>query len=113
MTLSKNVSSQNANLIIQVNEKLITKPLYCSLTFDSTNGQRFNVWYMLGELMLDTLIWNKINKDSTKSFWLHFYGIDKYNTTPYFAELTARHLRKSFLILNVYDFSEKKYKRWY
>lgn len=113
MTTPIYVFSQNANLTIQVNEKLITKPLYCSLTLDSINSEKFNIWYMPGELILNTLIWDKINKDSTKSFWFHFYGTDKYKTTSYVAELTAIQLKKSYLILNVYDFSDQKYKRRY
>jgi hypothetical protein len=66
-----------------------------------------------GELLLDSTIWNKIGEDTTKPFWFHFYGSDKYKTIPYFVELTARKLKQSYLILNVYDFSVEKYKRWY
>jgi len=113
IALSYKATCQNANLVIQINEKLIKGPLYCSITFDSINGQRSNVLYLPGELLLDSTIWNKIDKDSTKSFWFHFYGTENLKTTPYFVKLTRRHLKMSYLILNVYDFSDKKYKKMY
>lgn len=112
LALAKNADAQPVNLTIVVNEKLIRVPLICIVTFGSLKRERFFVNYVPGELLLDTIIWNKINNDSVKSICLSFYNVDK-KPVEYSAELTVAQLKKEYLILNVYDFSEKKYKRWY
>ena len=114
---SKTTLCQNVNLIIQINEKLITTPLNTFLTFDSLNSKHFDITYVPGDLSIDTILWKKINIDSTKHFWLHFYyttfSKGKQNNAHFFIELTPAKLKNRYSILNIYDFRDKKYKHWY
>ncbi len=107
------IQAQNSNITIQINEKLVTHPLYCSIRFDSMAGPVYNVFYLPGELLLDSVVWNKINSDTTKPIWFHFSNPFDLKSAGYVTALTRKDLKRDYLILSVFDFSNKKYKRWY
>ena len=111
--------SQNVNLIIQVNEKLIVSGLTnVYFTFDSIdNSQRFGVNYVPGDLILSTELLNRINSDTSSKLFLHFdynsYAKQNRITANFYAELSRQILAEPYLILNIYDFRDKRYRHWY
>lgn len=113
VSISVKPKAQSSNITIQIDEKLVTQPLYCSMRFDSMTGPVYNVIYLPGELLLDSVVWNKINSDTTKPIWFHFSNPFNLKSAGYVTALTRKELKKDYLIISVFDFSNKKYKRWY
>jgi arginine utilization protein RocB len=113
------VFSQNVNLIIQVNARLVVSELSnIYLTFDSINNrQKFYATYVPGDLTLTSELWNKIKLDTSSRLFLNFnyytYSNQNQEVANFFVELTRQALRQQYLILNIYDFRDKKYKHWY
>ena len=111
---------QNANMIIQVNDQLITfeiSGIYLKFVDDNGEVESNQVGYIPGELVLSEYVRQKINSDSTKSIVLGFaysnFEKKKEWHGHYKIELSKRLLDQPYLILNIYDFQNKKYKRWY
>ena len=112
--------TQNVNLIIEVNEKLCYEEhitdAYLEIGTDS-QSKRLNVRYIPGDLILSKEAWDIINADTAKKLSLHFtshtYLIDRDDTAIFFCDLTRNDLKQPYLILNIYDFRDKKYREWY
>ncbi len=110
---------QKVNLIIQVNEKLSVTGLYnFHIAFDSVDSRKqFTVNYVPGDLTIDEDVWSKINLDSTSRLFLKFdystFDRGNQEIANFFVELTQQQLKQRYLILNIYDFRDKKYKHWY
>ena len=110
---------QKVNLIIQVNDKLIVTGLYnFQMTFYSVNSKKqFAVNYVPGDLSIDEYLWHKINLDSNSMLFLKFdYSIftkGDQEIANFSVALTQHTLKRQYLILNIYDFRDKKYKHWY
>lgn len=111
---------QNVNMVIQVNDDLVTfqtSGMY--LTFENVKGEieSCQIGYIPGELVLDKNVWKKINSYSNKKIVLSFNysNFDKKRTWHgnYEIEISKNILDKPYLILNIYDFQNRKYKRWY
>ena len=88
------------------------------IVFDSIdNRKQFEVTYVPGDLIISDLVWTKINSDTTSNFFLKFdyytYTNNAQKITNFFVELTRFELKQPYLILNIYDFRNKKYKHWY
>ena len=119
LLLTKILFAQSVNLIIQVNDKLIIDGLSrMYLRFDSTiEAKTIQVGYVPGELTLPEEIWKTINSDSSLRFSLHFdyntFVGDKHQIESFYAELSPNILKERYLIVNIYDFRNRKYKRWY
>jgi hypothetical protein len=119
ISLMTTALSQNVNLIIQVNEKIaVTELANIHIVFDSVdNRKQFDVNYVPGELIISDYVWTKINSDSASKFFLKFdyytYTKDEQKIANFFVELTRFELKQPYLILNIYDFRDKKYKHWY
>ena len=110
---------QNVNLIIQVNDKLIVSGLSnFKIAFDSVNSNKeVQVKYVPGDLAIDEYSRNKINVDSNARFFLKFdystYTKKGQDIANFYVEVTPQKLKQQYLIVNVYDFRDKKYKHWY
>ena len=113
------VSQRKVNFIIQINEKLVVDGLSdIHLTFDSVDSKKgFAIDYVPGDLIISDEIWKKINLDTSTRFFLKFnyntFTKGDQKTANFFVGLTKDNLMQRYLILNIYDFRNKKYKRWY
>lgn len=107
------------NFIIQVNEKLVVSGLTdIHLIFDSVNSvEKFSVDYIVGDLIISDELWSRIRSDSTRSFFLKFnyntFDKNRHKVANFFVELKAFHLQQPYILLNIYDFRNKNYRRWY
>jgi len=116
---SKLTVGQDINLIIQVNERLEQSNFSnIYVTLDTiVNHRKYMVDYIPGNLKLSSDLLKILETDSSKSIMLHFtyntYKKDNHQTQHFFAPLTPNQMRQSYLILNIYDFRDKKYKTWY
>lgn len=119
MSLLTPTLGQKVNLIIQVNDKLIVTGLYnFHIVFDSVDSKKqFSVNYIPGDLSIDEDVWSQINLDSTSRLFLKFdystFTKEHQEIANFFVELTQLKLKKPYLILNIYDFRDKKYRHWY
>ena len=110
---------QKVNLMIQVNDKLIVTGLYnFRIAFDSVESRKqFTVNYVPGDLSIDEDVWSEINLDSTSRLFLKFdfstFNRENQEIANFSVELTQQKLKQRYLILNIYDFRDKKYKHWY
>ena len=112
--------SQNINLMFQVNDKLLNYGELANLyiTFSNDNlAKRFYVNYFPGDLILNEEIWSEINSPSTDKFYVHFdyYTYNKGNqqVKGFDIQIEEKFILHPYLIVNIYDFRDKKYKRWY
>jgi len=118
-SLTRTISGQNINLVIQVNEKLAISEVSHSylVVGQDSNSVKMPVNYVPGELTLTTEIWNAINSDKSKKISLYFdyttYSKDKQNVANFYTDLTRQQLQQPYLILNIYDFRNRRYKHWY
>lgn len=111
---------QNLNMVIQVNEKLVTSEISgVSLNFESIDGTKTKtiVGYHLGELILENEIWSNINSNSTKKITLtidyNTFDGNKHQIRNYRVDMEKYHFYQPYLILYVYDFSDRKYRKQY
>lgn len=109
---------QNANVIIQVNNKLIKNGELAAmyLKCDScSNVRKISIGYIPGDLMLDKEAWTMI--ETSNEFSLHFdyytYSKGKQKIANFFVDLNKEILKQSYLIINIYDFRDRKYRKWY
>ncbi len=113
------LAQMNINLIIQINEKIAVGSLNgLYIVFDSVeNEEKFDVDYIPGDLIINRRVWGKINSDTTARLFLKFncstFTKKGQRVSNFFVELKRFHLEQRYLILNIYDFSDKKYRHWY
>ncbi|MEW5677381.1 hypothetical protein ABGT15_13805 [Flavobacterium enshiense] len=112
--------SQNVNFIIQVNEKLAEQGRIANLyvKFSTENqSKKYYVNYYPGDLILNEEVWSLINSPSIDKFYLHFdfytYTKESQKIKSFDMEINKKLLEQPYLIANIYDFRDKKYKRWY
>ena len=117
---SGSLFGQNANFIIQVNDELVTEGiLNLTLTYDSGAEKisSTSVKYVPGNLNLSDIVWSKIQSDSISSFVLSFnyqtFEKDKSYIENFELTLTKEDFYREYIIFNIYDFRDKKYKKWY
>ena len=110
---------QESNVIIQVNDKLILEGFANSYVRVNYDGmlRSFPVDYTPGKLTLSEKIWQIISEDSIGKFDLHFdfytFKRQKTKIANFKAELTIGLLKSDYLIINIYDFRNRKYRKWY
>ena len=117
---SGSLFGQNANFIFQVNEELVTEGiLNLTLTYD-TGSEKISstsVKYVPGNLNLGNIVWSKIKSDSIKSFVLSFnyqtFEKDKSYVKHFELPLTKEDFFREYIIFNIYDFRDKKNRKWY
>ncbi|MCS4434269.1 hypothetical protein [Aquiflexum gelatinilyticum] len=107
-------------MVIEVNERLVTTEISGAyLNFENTDGikSRNIVGYYPGELVLEPEDWEKINSDLTKKITLTFdYNTFKRNGHQignFGIEMPKFLFSQEYLILRVYDFRERKFKKRY
>ena len=116
---SKLTVGQDINLIIQVNERLEQSSFSnMYVTLDTIiNHKKSMVDYVPSNLKLPADLLEVLETDSSKTIMLHFtyntYKKDNHQTADFFARLTQHQMKQPYLILNIYDFRDKKYKHWY
>ncbi|HEU5164011.1 MAG TPA: hypothetical protein VFU29_00650 [Chitinophagaceae bacterium] len=113
-------AGQDVNLIIQVNENIeLGSFTNIHVTLDSSKGSsKYEVDYVPGSLKLSEQVTNLLTHDSTKSIYLFLtYNTYKQNgdhqTATFYVRLTQRQLHQPYLIWSIYDFRDKKYRKWY
>lgn len=118
--ITQHTCGQNINIVIQVNEELIVSEIGgIYLSFENVKGiiYRSSIGYIPDELTLQDEDWKKIHSDSIKRIILHFdfynYQNNKYQSKTFEVEMEKYHFDKSYLILQVYDFRDRKYRKRY
>ena len=119
LTLGTNSYGQNGNVIIQVNDELVMSGIgntYVKVNDDGTE-RSLGVDYVPGNFTVGQKVWEFIEKDSSKTFDFHFdYYTSKrkkLDIKNFKVELSAGLLKKEYLIINIYDFRNRKYRKWY
>lgn len=111
---------QNLNMIIDINDKLLTNYVGDAyLTFENNIGSKdkIKVGYLPGELILNEIAWNKIKSEETTkiifSFTYFTWKKENQDSVNFEINMNKYHFNKDYLILHIYDFRERKYRRKY
>ena len=111
---------QNLNMVIDVNEKLITSEfsgMYLNFEYYDGTKDRILIGYHPGELILENNTWEKIKSEKTKkiklTFDYHTFKRGNQKTAHFEVNMEKYHFEKRYLILHVYDFRERKYRKKY
>ena len=119
LIIGLNIYGQNGNVIIQVNGKLITQPISSPHIRVNDDGidRSFGVSYVPGKFAISENVWKFIEKDSSRTFDFNFYYSTfkrkKSYSKKFKVELSDGLLKKEYLIINIYDFRNRKYRKWY
>lgn len=111
--------SQNTNLILMVNDQLLNGEITnLYLKFENEiESKKIFVNYYPGDLIFNQEALDLINSDKTKKIYLHFdYNSFKRNDhliSNFDIELNKNMFHQPYLIINVFDFRDKKYRNWY
>ena len=118
--VSKQAAAQDRriNLVILINDKLAWEELQnMYITTDSLEKERIYLNYVPGDLILADSVYSLLNSDKIQHFKPHFshftYKGNKTETVPFYVGLSKHIFSLPYLVLNVYDFRDKKYKNWY
>ncbi len=111
---------QNLNMVIDVNGRLVVSEIagaYLNFEYNDGTKDRILVGYHPGELILKNDSWEKINSDKTKKIVLSFdyytWKKDNQEIENFEAEMVKSYFQTRYLILHVYDFRERKYRKKY
>ena len=117
---SKSGFGQNLNMVIDVNGQLITSEIggvYLNFEYNDGTKDKIAIGYHPGELLLNENSWEKIKSEKTKKSILTFdyytYKRGNQEIATFTVEMEKYHFNKRYLILHVYDFRERKYRRKY
>ncbi|HEX4374085.1 MAG TPA: hypothetical protein VHZ50_12345 [Puia sp.] len=119
LSFARILVAQSVNLVIEVNEKIVIGEIgRMYLIFGSgVDEKKISADYVPGKLTLSQDTWKIINSDTSIKFSLHFdYTTYKKNIQQianFYVDLSQKKLNQSYLILNIYDFRDRKYKNWY
>jgi hypothetical protein len=107
-------------MIIDVNDELVTSEISgVYLNFENKNGtsEKILIGYHPGELLLEQNSWNTINSEQTQKITLSFtyytWKRKKEKIATFEIEMEKYLFNKRYLILHVYDFRDRKYRRKY
>lgn len=119
---SLNCMGQNLNMILEINGEIATSKIsgfYLNFEYENGTKDKILVNYNPGELLLKEDSWKKIKADSTTKITLSFqYTTFKKNevvanTKNIKSEMKKSYFEQPYLILRVYDFRERKYRKKY
>jgi hypothetical protein len=112
--------AQNLNMVIEVNERLVESGITSAyLNFEAVDGTTSKnlVSYYPGELVLEPEDWQKINSELTKEIILSFnytdYSKKRDTSLNIKVGIQKEHFEMPYLILRIYDFKNKKFKKRY
>ncbi|WP_034886236.1 hypothetical protein [Gillisia sp. JM1] len=112
--------AQNSNFIIQVNNEIITDGiigLKLIYNVDNKKESSTDLKYVPGNLILNKKLWSKINSDSTNEIILSFnyqtFKKNKNEITNFQLSLSKNDFKRDYVIIDIYDFRNRKYKKWY
>ena len=78
---------------------------------------KYYVNYYPGDLIFNEVVWAKIQSDTLKKFHLRFtynnFKKNKQETKDFDIELNTELFKQPYLIVNIYDFRDKRYRKWY
>lgn len=110
-------TAQSGNVIILINGELVTSGLLQINTSFSDSPIKYSTEYAPGILNINDRAWKIISNDSLGRFNLTFqhqtFKREKSNITFYEVDLSKSLLGMRYVIINIYDFKKKKYRRWY
>jgi len=115
---SLNIFGQNYNIIIQVNDEILLGGiggLYISNN-DKKDEIRIPPQYYVGDLIIPEYRkddFDNLNERFLLSFDYYTYKNNKQEIKRFNIELTRNLLEKPYLIINIYDFRNRKYKKWF
>ncbi len=102
-------------MILQVNGKVLNGEI--SGLYIKYGEEKYHVNYYPGDLILSEIVWEKIQAETQKKFYLHFdyntFQKDKHEFESFDVEIGKEILKQPYLIVNIYDFRDKQYKKWY
>ncbi|WP_127019458.1 hypothetical protein [Flagellimonas beolgyonensis] len=110
---------QSPNVIIQVNDELIISGIAQTKINISEGGFNKSFWvdYFPGKLILSQSAWEMIRKDSIGTFEFQFdyytFKGQKSEIKNFKIVLSKSLLWGDYLIINIYDFRDRKYRKWY
>ncbi len=112
-----NSYSQSGNIIIQINDILLTSEITVLNVKTELSPYTFSAEYIPGKLTLSEKAWEIIKNDSVGNFKLSFnyqtFKRKKVKSKNFTIELSKYQLTKNYLIINIYDFRNRKYRKWY
>ncbi|MFD2697797.1 hypothetical protein ACFSQ0_07315 [Mesonia sediminis] len=111
---------QNLNMVIDVNDRLVVSEIggvYLNFEYNDGTKDRILIDYHPGELILEKNLWEKIKSEETKKITLTFdyytYKRGNQKIANFEVEMEKYHFKQRYLILHVYDFRERKYRKKY
>lgn len=111
------VRAQTGNVIIQINNELITSGLLRMKIIINNSPYTYSAEYVPGELSISEKAWDIIKQDSIGKFQLNFqyqtFKGQRSKFASFEVDLTKSLLQQKYLIINVYDFRKKRFERWY
>lgn len=117
LTVSLFGQETKVNLVIQWNDKLVRQEVTNLRLYIETNQETHNldVGYNTGDLILPADATAILSRDSIKSMTLMFdlnsFKGNKHKILNVKTDFSKFLMGQPYLILNVYDFNDKKYKR--
>ena len=112
--------SQNVNFIIEVNDRLLNYGEIANLyltTGKEKDAKKYYINYYPGDLVLNEEVLSEINSGTFKKIYLHFdyytYKKDNQEIANFDIEINSGLFNEPYLIANIFDFRDKKYKHWY
>ncbi|MXN91492.1 hypothetical protein GR160_09650 [Flavobacterium sp. Sd200] len=110
------VSAQNVNVILQVNGVTLKHGEVANL-YIKFKDEIHRPNYYPGDLILDKEVFELIKTDSIGEFTLHFdyysYKKSKQEIANFDIKLNKKLIMGPYLMIDVFDFRDKKYKHWY
>ncbi|REC45560.1 MULTISPECIES: hypothetical protein [unclassified Chryseobacterium] len=113
-----NTYAQNFNVILQVNDVNIDGEI-TAMSLSNNNSrdeERIRVNYYPGDLIIpdyEKLSFEKLNNDFILTFNYNTYKRNSQQIATFNIKLSKELLKQPYLIINIYDFRVKKYKRWF
>lgn len=110
--------TQNFNIILQVNDVNIDGEItgmYLS-NGNERNEDRIQVNYYPGDLIIpdyEKLYFEKLNENFILTFKYNTYKKNSQQITTFNINLSKKNLKEPYLIINIYDFRVRRYKKWF
>jgi len=99
------------NVVIFVNDELVDS----AVTFLTFENKKQYLKYMPGDLEFETSEWNYFQNSAEDVELFIDYNSYKDNqlSTNYKVTIKPYHRTKPYLVIRIYDFKTKKYRKWY